>query len=412
MADEQTHDQYLGEHNIKALLTDIVEHLCLKKPPNPHAEIIKFLRSGYPKQTAEVFGEISGGTREITETLEGLDFFDDEDEDDGEDDVDDIIPLSEMTSKRKPSNMLYSRGTKDTTVGGKGGSRRCSVSAAVLNKASVLDGKTQLAKELAALPAKAADVTEKLTAFVKGLTMFKSLDEPSVAMIVKAMKQKEFAADTEIIHQGDRVADSFYILESGTATVWKDGAQVHEYHSGDGFGELALMYNAARAATVKASTDCTTWAIDQRTFKVVVMSSAMEHRELVEKFLSNVPLLASLSKLEVHNMAESMETYKYNKDNVIIKEGDEGNMFYVLKDGAVDCNKGGTVVATLSSGAYFGEIALLTKQTRQATVLATQDNTEVLGVDRAAFQRVMGPLGEILKRNLSHYNEVIKGQRM
>jgi len=55
-------------------------------------------------------------------------------------------------------------------------------------------------------------------------------------------------------------------------------------------------------------------------------------------------------------------------------------------------------VAQLQSGAYFGEIALMTTKTRQATVTAS-GRTECLSLDRKTFKRVMGPLNHILTRN-------------
>ena len=60
----------------------------------------------------------------------------------------------------------------------------------------------------------------------------------------------------------------------------------------------------------------------------------------------------------------------------------------------------------LDTGCYFGEIALITNQNRQASVKALED-TELLMLGRKTFQRVMGPLTEILKRNLSHYSQVM-----
>ena len=59
---------------------------------------------------------------------------------------------------------------------------------------------------------------------------------------------------------------------------------------------------------------------------------------------------------------------------------------------------GSKEVAHLQSGAYFGEIALMTTKTRQATVTAS-GTTECLSLDRNTFKRVMGPLKHILTRN-------------
>ena len=62
------------------------------------------------------------------------------------------------------------------------------------------------------------------------------------------------------------------------------------------------------------------------------------------------------------------------------------------------------VVAELTDGSYFGEVALLTSKPRQATVKASGE-LKVLAVDRATFTRVMGPLDDLMKRNMEQYNK-------
>ena len=74
------------------------------------------------------------------------------------------------------------------------------------------------------------------------------------------------------------------------------------------------------------------------------------------------------------------------------EQGDSGEYFYIIKEGTaicsqVDADGNDKTVATLNSGNYFGEIALLTTKPRQATVKAKGQLT-VLAIDRATFIRV------------------------
>ena len=63
-------------------------------------------------------------------------------------------------------------------------------------------------------------------------------------------------------------------------------------------------------------------------------------------------------------------------------------------------------VMRLKAGQYFGEIALLTQEPRKATV-TTAEPTKVLSLDRNTFVRVIGPLKDILKRNMEQYSKVM-----
>ena len=70
----------------------------------------------------------------------------------------------------------------------------------------------------------------------------------------------------------------------------------------------------------------------------------------------------------------------------------------------VDASGNSRDVANLNGGNYFGEIALLTSKPRQATVKA-KGSLKVLALDRATFTRVMGPMDDIMKRNMEQYNK-------
>ena len=132
------------------------------------------------------------------------------------------------------------------------GRRRVSVSAESMDPAKL---KSQ--RSLLVVVDKSEDVTERLLKVVGKSPLLKMLDEDQKDMIVKAFTGpiiKE-AGDT-IIEQGD-IGDVFYLLESGLVDVYvqkkgEDSKKVHTYKSGDAFGELALMYNAPRAATCVA----------------------------------------------------------------------------------------------------------------------------------------------------------------
>jgi cAMP-dependent protein kinase regulator len=261
---------------------------------------------------------------------------------------------------------------------------------------------------------KSEDVTKTLLGVVSKSPLLRMLDPEQKDMIVRAFAGPLIKQEGEdVITQGD-IGDVFYLLEDGTVDVYvkKKGAdeiKVHTYKPGDAFGELAIMYNAPRAATCRVKTEAKLWALDRVSFKVIVVAAAMQKRETYKSFLSQVSLLESLTEMEILTLADSLAEEKYEDGAVICTQGDEGNFFYIVKEGNAVCYQADAagdqkVVASLSTGNYFGEIALLTSKPRQATVKAKGALT-VLAIDRATFTRVLGSMEEIMKRNMEQYTK-------
>lgn len=113
----------------------------------------------------------------------------------------------------------------------------------------------------------AAKKREMHEGFLKKVPLLKDLGTYEINQIADGLQVKNVTAGTKIISEGDQ-GDAFYILEDGTATADKDGVgKVKDYASGDFFGELALLNDAPRAATVNAETDCKLLYLSRRTFK-------------------------------------------------------------------------------------------------------------------------------------------------
>jgi cAMP-dependent protein kinase regulator len=287
--------------------------------------------------------------------------------------------------------------------------RRVSVSAESMDPAKLKQQKSQVT-----CIEKPPDVTEQLMKIVSKSPLLRTLDAEQSEMIVKAFTGPLVKQPGEdIIVQGE-IGDVFYLIESGDVDVYvakkgQEPVKVHRYKPWDAFGELAIMYNAPRAATCRAASECKVWALDRVSFKVIVVAAAMEKREQYKGFLGGVPILESLTEMEIMTLADSLAEEKFEDGATICNQGDDGDFFYLVKEGTATCYQKDAegkdqVVATLNPGHYFGEIALLTSKPRQATVKA-QGPLKVLSIDKATFTRIMGPLDSILKRNMDQYTK-------
>jgi CRP-like cAMP-binding protein len=93
--------------------------------------------------------------------------------------------------------------------------------------------------------------------------LFESLGDEDVNRIIDCMRPTFASTDETIIKQGE-LGDLFFCLESGSASAFIDGKEVMKYASGGCFGELALIYNSPRGATVTATSPCKLWTLDLR----------------------------------------------------------------------------------------------------------------------------------------------------
>jgi len=116
--------------------------------------------------------------------------------------------------------------------------------------------------------------------------------------------------------------------------------------------------------------------VDGRIVSDVVLHDALR----ICEFLRAVDLFRTLTPIQLTNVAEKMQKRHYAVGETIIREGEAGEEFFLISDGEVDVVRSDHEVARLGRGDFFGEVALISGEPRNATVLATEPiDTFVLG---------------------------------
>ncbi|ORX43170.1 camp-dependent protein kinase regulatory subunit [Hesseltinella vesiculosa] len=210
---------------------------------------------------------------------------------------------------------------------------------------------------------KTPEQCERIRFSVGNNFLFKHLDEEQSQDVVNAMEEKQVNQGDTIIEQG-AVGDFFYIVDSGTFDCFirqADGSskKVTSYEASGSFGELALMYNAPRAATIVATSPSIVWALDRVTFRTILMEHTSRKRKMYESFLEDVPLLKSLKTYERQKIADALESIYFEPGQVVIQQGDIGDQFYLIEAGEalvykLDENGVQQQVHHYHRGAYFG----------------------------------------------------------
>lgn len=253
----------------------------------------------------------------------------------------------------------------------------------------------------------------------KDILLFKNLDEEQLSEVLDAMFERTVKVDEHVIDQGDD-GDNFYVIERGTydILVTKDNQtrSVGQYDNRGSFGELALMYNTPRAATIIATSEGALWGLDRVTFRRIIVKNNARKRRMFEAFIESVPLLKSLEVSERMKIVDVIGEKIYKDGDRIITQGDKADSFYIIESGEVsiliksktkankDDSNQEVEIARCHKGQYFGELALVTNKPRAASAYAVGD-VKCLVMDVQAFERLLGPCMDIMKRNISNYEE-------
>ncbi len=207
---------------------------------------------------------------------------------------------------------------------------------------------------------------------------------------------KNVSANSTILKQGFPGKD-FYIILGGTFSVRNGNEEVARLGTEDFFGEFSIMHDKKCSATVKAISNGKILEVPKELFLQIVRNNQigkwLNKIHKVRPVIMNCGFLRDLPSSIVNKLISKTTENKYLAGDEIIHQGDEGDEFFIVKSGRVRVfvEKNGleeTELATLFSGQYFGEMALISGGKRTATAIAETD-TEVLIIERADFEEFL-----------------------
>ncbi|XP_078019355.1 cGMP-dependent protein kinase 1 isoform X2 [Epinephelus lanceolatus] len=227
----------------------------------------------------------------------------------------------------------------------------------------------------------------------------KNLELSQIQEIVDCMYPVDYGKDACIIKEGD-VGSLVYVMEEGKVEVTKEGMKLCTMGPGKVFGELAILYNCTRTATVMTLIHVKLWAIDRQCFQTIMMRTGLiKHAEYMD-FLKSVPTFQGLPEETLSKLADVMEETHYEDGEYIIRQGARGDTFFIISKGKVNvtqedpASQEQTHLRELSRGDWFGERALQGEDVRTANVIAAEAVT-CLVIDRDSFKHLIGGLDDV-----------------
>jgi putative peptide zinc metalloprotease protein len=220
--------------------------------------------------------------------------------------------------------------------------------------------------------------------------------------IVSHLVPQRYRRGTYVVRQGEQ-GDDFYLIRQGQAEVVQadgDGwpRELAVLRRGDYFGELALLYDQPRSASVRALTPLEVYALDRESFAGTLAPLLREYGITVERLqerseLARMPLFRQTAPGELDPIMERLGHEEHPAGAVIIEQGAPGDRFYLVRQGRLEVTRRDSEgrdhrLAELGPGDYFGEMALISDAPRAATVQALEP-VRLWTLDKAAFQELL-----------------------
>ncbi len=267
-------------------------------------------------------------------------------------------------------------------------------------------------------------------AVLRSLEFFKDIDEATLTGIAREVRISEFPAGTVVCRHG-KFDEHFYIILSGSARAMiptEDHARFELYRlaPGDFFGEEMVLSPEPRENSIVTDGDCMMLAMSPDVLRKLIaqsphVRSLMDARYIERNLrgdLRRIPLLTHLSGELFERILKEVELLSSAKGDVVFREGDRGDAFYLIREGKVDVYR--TVagerklIAILAEGQYFGEMSLMSDEARNATVeavspvslvrIARKDFQKIAGSD----ERVMNELRDVFQERTKNREDILK----
>lgn len=228
--------------------------------------------------------------------------------------------------------------------------------------------------------------------------IFTSLTEENRSSLISQMKHYTLAPH-EIVFEQEQPGVNFFVIASGQLEVLVNQRRVNVLSPGDSFGELALLHDSVRSATVITIERTTMWGLDRKTFRSAVESVNAQNYQENKRFIESVPLFQIMTPIQKESLVGSLSTLKFRSKERIVNEGDPGDLFYIIKEGTVMCMQGGKEIREMGRGDFFGEQALLYNSVRTASIVAVTD-AKCVAIGRDRLTKVLGTqLQQIIYQN-------------
>lgn len=228
--------------------------------------------------------------------------------------------------------------------------------------------------------------------------IFSNLSENQIYVIINEMKLFTHSSQS-IIFKQNSLGDYYFVIAAGKVEIMIDKEVIATMGPGESFGELALLHDAPRNATVIALEKTYLWGLSRSDFRNVLKSFNFQKYSENLRFIENFQFFKTLTSKQKETLSNCMHSQSFRKSDKIVQEGEIGNCMYFIKEGSVSITKKDVHIRNLLKNEYFGEQALFNNDLRTATVTAIE-NIVCLVLNKDDLQATLGSnLQELIHMN-------------
>jgi CRP-like cAMP-binding protein len=231
------------------------------------------------------------------------------------------------------------------------------------------------------------------------LPLFNYFNQELLNVIIGKSELKEYSKGTPVIVQGEE-GKNLFVLLSGSLQVEKRHTSnrpkaLAEIYPPSIFGEIAVIEEVRRAADVVATSPSIVLEVPAKLLRQLAEESqyireldSFRNAIMVSQFFSSAPVFRDISESVVHLFTAKGKIESFEKDQIIFKQGDPGDGFYLLLRGSVGVSVNGRPIARIQQGGFFGEVSMIADVPRTATIYALE-GTQILKINRDAFWEIL-----------------------
>ncbi len=235
--------------------------------------------------------------------------------------------------------------------------------------------------------------------------LFSSLAEAELRLLIERMSLRTLAPGEIVVREGER-GGSLFVLVDGevSVTIGPEARELARLQSGAFFGEMGVLSDDPRSATVAATAPTQlleisrelTWDIARRSPEVLRTIVRFFRDRMLERLLGTSPLFSQLSPDDARALASQFVFLELEVGVAVVKQGARSPGLYFLLCGEAEAVRDGVPLALLRPGDVFGEISLLLRTPASADVRAKK-KCWALELPQARFQEIMLSYPQVLE---------------